>query len=326
MRYYNVAITDPTSGKDFPFKSLGGLQLTSLLTNGNPNPAALNIELDAVEYNYATPDQNSTWLRVWGLGLQDLASSFDLNGKNIKLSVGMSRGLPLANPAQQGLIINGQIFQAFGNWIGTEQTLDINIGPATGSPANPTNFTFYWKAGTPLSTALAQTLSTALPNFKQRIQISPNLVVGADETGYYQSLGQLAQWVNARTKPILGGSYGGVQITSDGDTVNVWDSATKPSNDPIAINPQDLLGQPTWFAPATISVKVVMRGDLNIGDLITLPQTLITTQGNAFSRFSDQSTFNGTFQILQMHHYGNFRQPDAMSWNTTLQVTPQTGS
>lgn len=326
MRFYQIDITDKSSGKPFYLKSLGGRALSSTLSTGQTNPAALNIELDAVEYNYATPDQNSTWLRVWGVGLQDLASSLDLNGKLIKVSVGMSRGYPLANPKQQGLILNGEIFQAFGNWIGTEQTIDMNIGPPTGSIANPNNFTFTWAAGTPMGTAIAQTLSTAMPNFKQKISVSDRLVVSADETGFYQTLGQFAQWCNVRSRAIIGGSYTGVQIASDGDVVTVWDSATKPGGSTIKINPQDLLGQPTWFAPAQISIKLVMRGDIGIGDLIELPKTLVTTTGQAFTRFQDNSTFNGTFQVLQIHHYGNYRQADAMSWNTTIQATPQRSS
>ena len=37
-------------------------------------------------------------------------------GMTIKMWVGMSKGLPLAKPAQQGLVLEGTVWQVLGNW------------------------------------------------------------------------------------------------------------------------------------------------------------------------------------------------------------------
>ena len=324
MRFYSIEITNPQTGEKIIPASLGGNGITSIMPNGQTNPAALNIELDIPFVNFAAPDNNA-WLRIWGIGLQQIGNAFDLNGMDITVSVGMSKGLPLANPAQQGLVLSGSILQAYGNWIGLDQTLDFNFAPKTGIPSDPLNFSFTWQAGTPLATAIAQTLSTALPGMKQDIQISPNLIISSTETGYYQSAQQFAAFINQRSKPIIGGSYMGVQISTDGRTVTVWDGTAKADPKKVkAIAFQDMIGQPTWIGTNEITVKLVMRGDLNISDAINLPPSLATTTQQALLRFQDRTTFSGNFIITQIHHYGNFRQPDAASWNTTIYATPQT--
>jgi hypothetical protein len=33
-------------------------------------------------------------------------------------------------------------------------------------------------------------------------------------------------------------------------------------------------------------------------------------------------TFSGNYTIKQIHHYGHSRQPDAGSWNTTIDMFP----
>ena len=42
----------------------------------------------------------------------------------------MAAGLPLANPAQSGVFVQGQVYQAYGNWIGENMSLTLEIVPA----------------------------------------------------------------------------------------------------------------------------------------------------------------------------------------------------
>ena len=329
MRYYRIDITRQ-DGSSFQFKSLGSLPLTSLLPSGpqSPaqgitNPAALNIELDIAAYNYSDPDVNS-WVRIWGLGLQDLGSASDLNGLNIAIYGGMAKGLPLANPQQAGLLVKGQVYQAFGNWIGTEQTVDMMLqpgGPSSGSSSSPQNFPFTMPVGTPMATAIKNTLGIALPNLSVVTNINANLVLNYDQTGHYQSLAQFADFIRALSQGIIGGDYPGVTIAVNGGTVNVFDNT--PGTQPVRkIAFQDMIGQPTWVGPQTISVKLVMRSDIHVGDQINLPPSLVTTAAAALTRFQDRTTFTGNFQVQQVHHYGCFRQPSADAWNTTIQAFP----
>lgn len=132
---------------------------------------ALNIELDILNYGYDSPAGQS-FVRIWGIPLQEIAQASNLNMQNIQVYGGMQKGLPLANPAQAGLLVQGQIQQAFGNYISVNQTLDLIVvagyasasAPGgTGSPEASADIPFNWKAGVPLGTAIKNALATSTP-------------------------------------------------------------------------------------------------------------------------------------------------------------------
>lgn len=328
MRYYRLDISSPDGAPILP-SSLKGGKLTSLLPDGTFNPAALNIELDITQFPSNVPT-GASYVRVWGLGLQDLGAAFNLGASptkpsaNISVFGGMSKGLPLANPAQSGLLVKGSIFQAFGNWLGTDMTLDLILGPPIGTIEAPFNFVLDWRAGTTLANALTSTLNTAYPQAQQKIVINSRLTLNHDEVGQWATLEQMAQWMTLRTKAIITDpGYPGVSINYDGTTVTAYDFSGPP-NPVKAIQFQDLIGQPTWVQANTIQAKVVMRADLKISDLVSLPKGLVTTTAQAFTRFQDKLNFTGNYSVIGIHHWGNFRQPDAASWNTTLDMIPET--
>ena len=343
MRYYNIVITDPTTGQvlvpdpsgNVGFIYTGGASATSgsgapvsfngpppasastftSLVNGVTLPGALNIELDVPVYDFANPT-GAAVLRVWGVGLKQIGQSSDMNGKTIQIYAGMAKGLPLANPAQAGLILQGTIFQAFGNWQGVNQTLDFVIYPQTGSADSPMNIVLDWKAGAPLSTAIGTTLQTAFPTYTQTINISPNLVLPNDEPGYYQSLAQFSRYISDISKKIIGGTYSGVRIIIKNGAFYVYDGTTPTTPKPIVFT--DLIGQPTWIDLATIQIPCVLRADLQVGDYISMPQTQVITSAQSYSQYRNSLVFQGSFQIVYVRHVGNFRQPDGTSWITVI--------
>lgn len=326
MRFYSITMKNNKTGKAVTPSSLNGMQIKSQLDNGSFNPAALNIEFDIPFHGFNSPDANA-YLRIWGLGLKDISNALDLtpaNGDKIDVTIsgGMSKGFPLATPSQQGILLTGSIYQAWGNWEGTNQTLDMTFNPSPGSPSAPANYTFNWPKGTQLKDAIAQTLLVAAPTQKQIINISTQLVLNHTEAGTYESLSQFATFINSVSRSIIGGNYQGVQIAAKGDTMIVWDTTVAPKESDIKkIAFQDLIGQPTWVEFNKVSVKTVLRGDLAIGDKVTLPKGLATQTQQTYARFRDGTTFTGNYDVQSIHHYGNFRQPDAASWNTTLELT-----
>jgi hypothetical protein len=40
------------------------------------------------------------------------------------------------------------------------------------------------------------------------------------------------------------------------------------------------------------------------------------------SQFRNSSVFQGNFQVTQVRHVGNYRQPDASAWATTIDAAP----
>lgn len=325
MRYYRIEITDPKTNKPVDsmstFTSLAGG--TNPLTSGLNNPAALQIDFDIPVAPFSIPAGNA-FLEITGVPIQQISQSANYNGKNITIYGGMSKGLPLANPAQQGILLQATIQQCFGNWKGTEMTLTFIMAAAPSTPDFPVNLVIQWRKGTSLSDAVAATLKAGFPGYTVQNLISPKLVLAYDDTGFFGTLPELASYLKDMSRDIgVGNSdqtYTGVEIVVQEKNFIVFDG-TSPTR-PETISFTDLMGQPTWIAPNQVQVTTVLRGDLFINDYITLPQSQVSVQQGSFSQYADKSIFQGTFMITQLHHVGSFRQPDGASWVTTFTCTP----
>jgi hypothetical protein len=327
MRYYSINLVNPATGQtlvpnanpygsaftvsDDPqavtFTSLN--QGATVLDIGGSNPAALRVELDITTTPLHAPDATAKpFVKIYGVPLQMVSQSADLNGMFISVYGGMSKGLPLANPNQSGLLAAGQILQSVGEWINTDMSLTLYLAPG-GSSADysfvsgsasamqpvtadtPANLVFTWSPGQTLATAIATCLSTAFPQLGIRMQISNALiwVSGQAKVAYFQNLQQFAQFVNETSRSVLAGpnpantvyaqstnpAYAGVTITLEGGVFVVQDFTTQTN--PIVISFQDLIGQPNWASPGKVQLVTCMRADIAVGDFIQLPSTIGTT-------------------------------------------------
>lgn len=336
MRYYSIRVSDPSSGQVITppgFAGLLGNQTYGSFVNGQSLPEAWDVELDIPVIDAAT-SQGFALAKVWGISNQEIAQANDLTGKNIAVFGGMQKGLPLANPAQSGLLIQGTILQCYGNNIGVDRTLDFVIMPGTatatagsggiGTLAKPKNIVLNWKAGQTLATALASTLSTAFPNAQQKISISANIVRANDEVAFFPTLEQLATFCRQTSFDVVKTSgYAGVSIVYSAGTITVSDG-TASGGTTINIGFQDLIGQPTWIESPNIQAKTVMRADLAVGNSIMLPpsQTINTQQANSFL-VNQKLAFAGGFDIVSLRHVGHFRQPSADAWVTVIEAAPK---
>jgi hypothetical protein len=332
MRYYDIAVSDssgkvwkPTATGEAFVKSAGGSTFTSF-TNGKTNPNALNVELDIPSIPFNQP-QGAGFLKIWGVGLPMIGQAADLAGQNIKVSVGMQKGLPLAKPAQAGLVLQGTIFQAFGNWQGTNQTLELICYPPASQ--DDQDISWSWPANTSLSSALFQTFTQAFGKYGMKASVNiSELTLSSAEHGHYTRLATFADYIQRISASLgaqkFGDTYSGVLITIVGNTIYAFDSKTERT--PTKLDFVDLIGQPTWIDPATVNFKAVMRSDLTIGSLIKFPDKgvatpyVLTTQNSAFPNAPsrNKAVFQGSFVIIEAHHFGNFRQPDADSWVTAF--------
>jgi hypothetical protein len=362
MRYYDLSLFNP-QGQLLASTSAGFMPST----DGRPtfssqvrsptgqlinNPGALNIEFDIPVVGYATP-QGSGWIRVSGVGLRTIGQASNLNinpatgGEFAKfiLRAGWMKGLPLANDylarGLTGVIAQGIIFSAFGNWQGTEQSLELMLQAGDLSPTGGINFV--WSPKQKLSDALTHSLGVAFPDLKltnsdgsSTIQILPGLVQAQSQlpvVDWYQNLRQLAGYIEQMTRPMgvaLTGkdSYPGVQIGIRGKQIYASDGTQNPKTVVLAF--QDLIGQPTWSDIATISFKTVLRADLGFMDNVMMPPDpgtggtsiisalALTQQGAAVpgAPARNSSIFKGKFLINEVHHFANFRQADGDSWAT----------
>lgn len=308
-RFYSIAITAPGATK--PIRSW----------TSHPNdiydPAALQVEWDALVGPYGTPTGAST-VTVRGVPLQDLTQPQQFAGMTLELQAGMRAGLPLVNPAQAGTILKGTIFQAFGNWEGVDQRLDFVVIPGGYTIANPGNFLLDWSTGMQLSDALKQTFSVAYPGVPVDMNISADLTQSRDDVHVCGTLDQLAQTVGDITEGIFDNR---VTIGIQAGRIVVFDQTYKPS--PIQLAFTDFVGQPTWIGVNTIQIKMVARADLRMGGMVRMPQGLqnlpgfVSTTGSAYpSSIKYQTTFQNNFIVQELRQVGNFRAADATQWVT----------
>jgi hypothetical protein len=353
LRYYDLTLIN-SQGQVLQSTSAGFVPSTTGLPtfssrvkqqNGQfiNNPGALNIEFDLPIVGFALP-QGGSWLRISGIGLRTIGQASNLNanpatgtpGAKFILSGGMMKGLPLANPAQAGILAQGQIYTAYGNWQGPEQSLEMTLLPADLNP--PNGISFVWMPGQELSAALGNSLAVAFPALTPAISILSGMLHSQSSqnvVGWYESLSQFASYIFQMSKTLgaaLTGNnyYPGVIIGFRGNTVYATDATQNPRTVQLAFS--DLIGQPTWIAPNQISFKCVLRADIQVADMVTMPPDpgtggtsiisalALTQQGAAVpgAPTRNSSVFKGSFMVKEVHHFANLRQPDADSWATAF--------
>jgi hypothetical protein len=312
-RYYDITLTPEGASKP--------VRRWTSHPNGVFDPGALNVEFDIPVTTYGTPVGGQS-ITIEGVPLADLLQAQQFAGMKFSMKGGMLAGLPLANPKQSGLITVGQVFQTFGNWEGTEMTLDLVLNPSQYTLDNPGNFVLSWRAGQQLSDALLQTLSVAYPDTIIEITISDRLVQSHDEVHRCSTLEQLAQMLVEITQGhFLGDGYDGVQITMQGGKIIVYDSTQQPTVVQLAFT--DFVGQPTWIEPNIMQIKLVMRADLQLGTQVKMPQGLqnspgivLTSASSLPSNLKYKSSFQGSFEVIELRQVGNYRSSDGSSWVT----------
>ena len=324
MRAYLIRITSTDL-----VRAAGPGDVLALYTSFNPdgttNGAALQVEFDIPAYAYGDPAGNA-YVKISGVNFSDIQQAANLNGADILIYGGMAKGLPLANPQQAGVLLKGSVFQCFGNWQGNQASLELMVTAKAGTNDAPVNLAYVWRKGTTLQSAVTQALQIAFPGAVVTGSWSSSLVYTEDQPFSYKTLAQLAKWV-ADTSHVINPdpAYIGAQIAPTPNGFNLYDGTALPVAKEISF--LDLIGQPTWLDAGTMQFKTVLRADLNVGDLVKMPQgTNVINTVNSFARFRNTTAFQGEFQIRNIRHLGNSRQPSADSWCTvidTYSATPQ---
>jgi len=300
---------------------------TSLKSDGSTDMGALQVEMDLPVAAFDTPI-GSAHVRIWGVSLQDVTQSSNFNGQNIEIYGGMSAGLPLANPKQQNLLVSGAIFQGFGNWQGTKQSLEFIIKPqAAGANA----ISFYWAAGMDFATLIKNALSDAFGNTYavDTTGLTPGIVYPSAEYGYYENIGQFAQYIRNVSKSINKDvAYPGVSISIRNNTFIVSDGYVKPPLKQYTTNIdfKDLVGQPTWIDFGIIQLSLIMRGDIHVGDYIQTPlgyaNIAVNNATYSAANLKNKTSFLGIYRVISVRHVGNSRQADGNSWVTIIEAIP----
>ena len=305
--------------------TVGGRNWTS---RNNPTALTLECDITCVSQDMGGSQGNIT---LWGIAKEDISQAQDFANKPCTLIGGMQQGLPFANAqsGEAGILHKGYVYSSFANWVGTDMTLNFVVLP--GDPPDqppppnapnppPKNIILNWKKDKPMADAVKQALQTAYPGQSLNVNISSKLIAPQDNIAYFGNLNELGQKLREVSHQIMTGDnkYPGVGCCMQKGEITVFDGTSSSGGNQIAFI--DLIGLPTWIATYTISIKCVMRGDLKIGDKITLPPTLVVTTAAAQSGIKGPLTFQGSFTIQSLRHVGNSRQPDGAAWITVIEA------
>jgi hypothetical protein len=317
VRAYSIAITDPDTGASQAL-------YTSALPNGQNDPGALRINFDIPVAAGASP-AGQAYIKIYGVNFPDLAYAAALNGSDITVTGGMAKGLPLANPLEQGVLVQGTVWQAFANWQGSEVTLDLIVAPNGGVAAAPLNIAFVWNKGETLEALVRRVLAIAYPG-PPAVQIIPvgqayssSLVASQDIPGFYLNLKQFAQWVEGTSMMLnLTPGYTGAQIVQVPNGFRLYDGTVLGTATPLDFT--DFIGNATWSTVGSINFKVALRGDLSVGQVITMPpQANIASVPNSFSKYRNGGVaLQNNFMISSLRHLGDNRQATGDNWCTVV--------
>jgi len=96
---------------------------------GKNDPGALQVEFQLHTFKPDQAENDSSVLTIYGVPWEWIGQSSNLVGAHIEIQGGMAPGLPLATYQSQhyGLLITGQVFKCWGNWIGTDMSIGMSI-------------------------------------------------------------------------------------------------------------------------------------------------------------------------------------------------------
>lgn len=350
MRYYKIVITpvQQTSSVDsFGNATVNARKSLKFTTHPNglqsaPDMGAMHVQFDLPVTTFDSPS-GSFYLEIRGVDIATISQASNLQGAQIKIYGGMGKGYQLAKPDQAGLLVVGSVFQAFGNWMNTDMSLNLLIQPFS-TPLTDTNYpklVWHWQKGQKITDAIRQTLNGGMSGYSLDFSgVSNDLTAGSYDAGFYGDVTSLAiniRDISLHANPADG--YQGIRFYLREKTFYFYDGGTESS--PKEIQFEDMIGQPTWLGPdpyPQITLQTVMRADISMGDVIKMPAfnksgSNLTLSGyglmaptqKAGQSPKSRSLFQGNFIVTGVRHIGDSRNPDGSAWMTVINAVKRNG-
>lgn len=117
----------------------------------------------------------------------------------------------------------------------------------------------------------------------------------------------------------------GILIYTDFQGFYIADRNPKGSEfPPIEISQNEIVGNPTYADFSTINLTLLMRGDLKLGTLISIPTAIFATvsPNQNYIVNAPRSFISGKFLITKIWHIGDSANENPQSWVTNIQAVP----
>ncbi|MHA1063410.1 hypothetical protein ACR9GP_05810 [Enterobacter ludwigii] len=339
-RRYEITIEDKNGQ---PVGDAKGYQIGPWHSHQQERPltGALDIEFDIQTLGAGMMAAQSSTLVIRGLPVSVVKQSVNLSECICTLNAGFgSTGLPLATAqsVHYGLILKGQIYTPYASWQGVNQSL--NLGLINHAPVLSLTgiLRMDGKRGEKLGDMILRNMKDAYPGKRVVMSIADNLILPENiSSAEYDNMGAYSMAIGSLSRGIMNDlKYPGIQVYMQKDFIAVSDLLYPLAGVTHNIALEALIGQPTWEGFNSISVKVPLRSDINVGEGLRIASrtdcniytpygglgTLLTTNGGAamVARMQD-TTFSGEFIVSGIRHVGAFRNPSADAWVTIITLT-----
>ncbi|EKM5742883.1 hypothetical protein PU345_002160 [Enterobacter kobei] len=338
-RRYEITIEDKNGQ---PVGDAKGYQIGPWHSHQQERPlaGALDIEFDIQTLGAGLIAAQSSTLVIRGLPMSVMKQSVNLSQCVCTLNAGFgSIGLPLATSqsVHYGMVLEGQIYTPYANWQGANQSL--NLGLINYAPMLKMTGTLRLSGqrGEKLGDMILRNMKEAYPGRRIVMSIADNLILPENvQSAEYDNMGAYSMAIGSLSRGIMNDSkYPGIQIYMQKDFIAVSDLMYPLAGVTHNIALEELIGQPSWEGFNSISVKVPLRADINVGDGLRLASytdctiyspyggfgTILTSNGGAamVARMQD-TTFTGNFIVSGIRHVGAFRNPSADAWVSIITI------
>lgn len=319
MRYYDVEIIDKNRKRQ--------------LSINTKNNVGLQIELNAVVNGFS--QTGTATLKIFNLPVKYFMRQMDFVGMTIRIKGGMSKGLPLSKPEQQGVLIFGTIQFCIGEREKGVNYLMFSIvpGPALQTPFK--GVVLKWDKGTRLNDALRNAMVNAGFNSNQyQINISDDWVATGDSHASYKTMNQLGQALNNYSRNVTlpkDAIFINLYFDAGSERYIITDGTTAPRSKIITL--YDFIGQPYWINGSSyninttvgfIALPVTLRGDLKPFDQIEVvdPQVTKVSDGSSAILLASGARvgFKGKMTISQLTHVANYSTAGGENWVTIIEA------
>ena len=300
------------------------------------NPTGLQIQFNIQTMNEG--DTANSEITVYNPPLWMFGEYMTLYNKKIELYAGVT-ATPISNligiePAKQDLIVSGFIGAVFPDWNDANQQLTFILNQVPQYANNPdgtVDFTkspggyqFRTKEGDKAIDAVKSALDVVAPGVPV-VDRTNGATIPFACTAPVFTVTALASVVSSWKLILMYSGQGYILNTR----------ASPSYGQEIALKKQDFLCQPSALGVSEMAITTFIRGDIRMGDLISMPQDMFvgvtnlsgdianstgldaylkTTGRNLFTMFS------GKWLVNAIWHVGDLRNTDVQSWATHFNV------
>ncbi len=321
MRKYQIIIDNPDNGKVlFNFGSFNVNDPTKL------NPEAPNIQFNIQQFQAKLTTNNS--ITLFNIHPYYFSMNQFLYGMRVRLYAGMEitpMTAKLKYGGTYGMITDGYITAAIPEWNGKDTQLTIIIQPYNPSKKKP--YVFDVKIGDAMVPKIIEAYSAIAGTIINFDTGNESFVSTTEYDAIVRSMSDIDKLITEQHEYNLMQTQSGYKLSPAASLTNITISSTSQI---IALQEGDFIFQPSLVNLAEVAITLMMRSDIRIGDVVTIPQDIwvglsaldvVRNADSLIEMFKGKtlfSMFSGSFKINKVWQIGDARNIDPQAWVTIV--------